>query len=410
MSYASDSRVVLTLDAGGTNFVFSAVRGDREVVEAVTLASNAHDLRLCLDTIVLGFTKAKEQAPAPPVAISFAFPGPADYPTGIIGDLGNLPAFRGGGIALGPMLEDRFGVPVLMNNDGDLFALGEAIAGLLPWANGLLAAGGSPKRFRNLFGATFGTGFGGGIVQDGRLWQGDNSAGGEIWLLRNKLDPRTNIEEAVSIRAIRRVYAEKAGIAFPTAPEPRDIFEIAKGTRPGSREAALEAFRRMGEAAGDALASAITLVDGLVVIGGGLTGAASKAIPAPRAYSRLIARMETASSMLVLGSSLLRKIQISPPAELSPIHRRPSWTMPPPKPVPKVAPNRLWKRLGLLAFASCAFTHGRNPAMASPKAKRSPSLLMKTGTPKRSASIGPSAMPPPLNAGRFPRPPMIPFG
>ncbi len=280
MSCASDPRLVLTLDAGGTNFVFSAVQGDREVVEAVTLPSNAHDLTLCLDTIVLGFTKVKERAPAPPVAISFAFPGPADYPTGIIGDLGNLPAFKGGGVALGPMLEDRFGVPVFMNNDGDLFALGEAIAGLLPWANGLLAASGSPKRFRNLFGATFGTGFGGGIVQDGRLWRGDNSAGGEIWLLRNKLDPRTNIEEAVSIRAIRRVYAEKAGIAFPTAPEPRDIFEIGKGARPGSREGALEAFRRMGEAAGDALASAITLVDGLVVIGGGLTGAAELFLPA----------------------------------------------------------------------------------------------------------------------------------
>ncbi len=36
----------------------------------------------------------------------------------------------------------------------------------------------------------------------------------------------------------------------------------------------------MGEAAGDALASAITLVDGLVVIGGGLTGAASLFLPA----------------------------------------------------------------------------------------------------------------------------------
>ena len=40
--------------------------------------------------------------PRPPVAISFAFPGPADYPAGIIGDLANLPAFRGG-VALGPM-------------------------------------------------------------------------------------------------------------------------------------------------------------------------------------------------------------------------------------------------------------------------------------------------------------------
>jgi glucokinase len=272
--------VVLTLDAGGTNFVFSAVQSDREVVEPITLPSNAHDLEACLDTIVAGFTRLREKSPDRPVAISFAFPGPADYPRGIIGDLGNLPAFKGGGVALGPMLEDRFGVPVFLNNDGDLFALGEAIAGFLPWANGLLAEAKSPKRYRNLFGATLGTGFGGGIVQDGRLWIGDNSAAGEIWLLRNKLEPKSNIEEAVSIRAVRRAYAQQAGLAFEASPEPRDIFAIGKGQKPGNRKAAIEAFRRMGEAAGDALAGAVTLIDGVVVIGGGLTGAADLFLPA----------------------------------------------------------------------------------------------------------------------------------
>ena len=128
MGYASDPRVVLTLDAGGTKFAFSAVQSERLVVEPVTLPSNAHDLKRCLETIVLGFTKVREKAPVPPAAISFAFPGPADYPNGIIGDLGNLPGFRGG-VALGPMLEEKFGIPVFMNNDGDLFVYGEAIGG-----------------------------------------------------------------------------------------------------------------------------------------------------------------------------------------------------------------------------------------------------------------------------------------
>ncbi len=277
--YEKDPRVVLTLDAGGTNFVFSAVQAEREVVEPVHLPSNGHDLRVCLQTTVDGFTKVKGKAPAAPVAISFAFPAPADYPRGIIGDLGNLPGFRGG-VALGPMLEERFGIPVFINNDGDLFALGEAKAGLLPWVNGLLAEAGSPKRFRNLLGATFGTGFGAGIVQDGRLWIGDNSAGGEIWLLRNKIDPRSNAEESVSIRAVRRVYAERTGLPLESTPEPKEIYAIGRGERPGDRAAALEAFRRLGEAAGDALANAITLIDALVVVGGGLAGAAELFLPA----------------------------------------------------------------------------------------------------------------------------------
>jgi glucokinase len=280
MSYARDPRVVLTLDAGGTNFVFSAVQSDREVVKPLTLPSNAHELQACLGTIMEGFTKVKERSPTTPAAISFAFPGPVDYPLGIVGDLNNLPAFEGGGVALGPMLEDEFGIPVFMNNDGDLFTLGEAMAGLLPWVNGLLEESGNPKRFRNLFGATLGTGFGGGIVGGGQLWIGDNSAGGEIWLTRSKLDNRMNIEESVSIRAVRRVFAEKAGLAFDDAPEPREIYAIGRGEQPGNQEAAIEAFRSMGEAAGDALANAITLVDGLVVIGGGLTGAAELFLPA----------------------------------------------------------------------------------------------------------------------------------
>jgi glucokinase len=279
MAYEKDTRVVLTLDAGGTNLVFSAMQGDREVVATITLPTYGDDLKACLGNLVRGFTEVKALAPAPPVAISFAFPGPADYPRGIIGDLPNLPAFRGG-VALGPMLEERFGLPTYINNDGDLFTLGEAIAGLLPQINALLEQAGSPKRYRNLFGTTFGTGFGGGIVHEGRLYLGDNAAAAEVWVTRHKLDRGTNAEEGVSIRAVRRVYAQEAGIPFDAAPEPKAIFDTGMGKAPGPRSAAVEAFRRLGEVAGDALANAITLLDGLIVVGGGLSNAHPLFLPA----------------------------------------------------------------------------------------------------------------------------------
>src|SRR5215831_2036207 len=162
----ADPRIVMTLDAGGTNFRFSAMRGNQPVAKGVALPANGDQLDRCLANIVEGFTQIKKQCPRPPVAISFAFPGPADYPNGIIGDLGNLPGFRGG-VALGPMLEEKFNIPVFINNDGDLFVYGEAIAGFLPHVNGLLKAAGSPKRHRNLFGVTLGTGVGGGAVRAG---------------------------------------------------------------------------------------------------------------------------------------------------------------------------------------------------------------------------------------------------
>ena len=272
MNLDSDSRIVMTLDAGGTNFRFTAMRGGKPLTEIVVLPSNGDDLNQCLANLIEGFTRVKALCPEAPAAISFAFPGPADYPNGIIGDLGNLPGFRGG-VAVGPMLEATFGIPVFINNDGDLFVYGEAIGGFLPHVNRLLEEAGSPKRYHNLFGVTMGTGFGGGIVRKGELFIGDNSMAGEVWLLRNKLDHAMNAEEGCCIRAVRRTYAEQACLPIGEVPEPKDLFEIANGNQPGNQAAALEGFRRLGEVAGDAMANALTLIDGLAVIGGGVSGA-----------------------------------------------------------------------------------------------------------------------------------------
>jgi glucokinase len=277
--FDNDSRIVMTLDAGGTNLKFSAIRGNELLVGPVSVPSEADNLDRCLANIVQGFEGIRASLPEAPVAISFAFPGPADYPAGIVANVGNLPAFRGG-VALGPMLEENFGIPVYLNNDGDLFVCGEAIAGFLPYVNGLLEQAGNPRRYRNLFGITLGTGLGGGIVINGELLIGDNSAGGEAWLLRHKLDARMNAEEGASIRAVRKVYAQAEGIPLEQAPEPKTIFEIGMGRAPGNAPAAREAFRQMGDVAGDAVAQALTLIDGLVVVGGGISAAAPLFLPA----------------------------------------------------------------------------------------------------------------------------------
>lgn len=276
--YQFDKRIVMTLDAGGTNFVFSAIQSNVEIVNPIYLPSNADNLKKCLETLVDGFTQVKRALTEPPVAISFAFPGPADYANGIIGDLPNLKAFRGG-VALGPYLKEKFGIPVFINNDGDLFAYGEAIAGILPEINHKLADAGSQKRFRNLLGVTFGTGFGGGIVTNGRLHMGDNGSGGDVWVFRHKKYRNCITEEGVGIAAIKRMYAEFSGDTSSDL-SPKDIFDIAEGVKEGNKDAALKTFAELGEEAGDTIAHAITLIDGLVVIGGGLTGASKFFMPA----------------------------------------------------------------------------------------------------------------------------------
>lgn len=269
--------IVVTLDAGGTNFVFAAMQSGSIIGERITLPSSAHDLDKCLQTLIDGFSQIISTLPEKPAAISFAFPGPADYRNGVIGGyLPNFPSFRDG-VALGPMLEDKFGIPVFINNDADLFAYGEAMGGALPRINRKLEAMGAAKRYRNLLGYTFGTGFGFGFVMDGKLNLGDNSCV-ETFCLKHRDYPEYIVEDGVAIRAVKRVYRELSG--DERALEPKDIYDIAEGELEGNKDAAREAFATLGRVAGDAMATAATLMDGVIVIGGGLAGASKYFMPA----------------------------------------------------------------------------------------------------------------------------------
>jgi glucokinase len=290
MNLNNDKHVILTLDAGGTNFVFSAYRGGHEMVKPITLASNAHDLDLCIHTIYTGFEKISSLLIQPADAISFAFPGPADYAKGVIGDLPNFKAFNGG-VPLGPMLEDRFRMPVFINNDGNLFAYGEALAGFLPDLNRRILEKGGIKQFRNLIGLTLGTGFGCGIVINNIMLSGDNSNDAGIHNTSNKFNVSWNAEESISTRAIQRVYHEAAGLAMPVNLMPKEIFDIAAGNAPGHREAAIRSFRLFGEALGNSIANMLTLIDGVVVVGGGL--AAAWEFFAPAMFSEINRRYES---------------------------------------------------------------------------------------------------------------------
>ena len=276
--YKKDNRIVATLDAGGTNFVFGAMKAGEFIIDPVSVPAQSHDLDLCLQNMVNGFQQVFDKLDETPVAISFAFPGPADYPNGIIGGyLPNFPSFRDG-VALGAFLESKFGVPVFINNDGDLFAYGEALCGMLPEINSRLKELGSTKQYKNLIGYTLGTGFGIGVVIDNNLNRGDNSCV-ETFCLRHRDMPDVIVEDGVAIRAVCRVYGEQSGNPDHGL-TPKDICEIADGTREGDQAAAKEAFASLGRVAGAAISTAVTIIDGLVVIGGGVSAASRWIMPA----------------------------------------------------------------------------------------------------------------------------------
>ena len=130
---------------------------------------------------------------------------------------------------------------VFINIDGNVFGYGEELAGILPSVNEELEAAGNPKRYRNLLGITLGTGFGAGVVIDNCLLTGDNGCGGDVWIMRNKKYTDLIAEESVSTRAVRRMYGELSGETIENL-MPKDIYDIAEGTRTGNREEALKSF------------------------------------------------------------------------------------------------------------------------------------------------------------------------
>lgn len=272
------NNTILTLDAGGTNLVFNAVDSDYKITATTIFKASSNNLDEFLQKLLSGFKTINKETESTAKAISFSFPGPADYDKGIIGDLENLTFFKGG-VALKDMLENEFKIPVYINNDGDLFTLGEAMNGLLPHINSLLTKNDNTKQYRNLLGVTLGTGTGCGIVISGEMLIGDNTSGAEINRSNNILNNKISIEETLSIRGINNLYCEASETSDDLCPNPNEIFEIGIGQKKGNKAAAIQAWETFGTVLGQTLANAITLIDGLIVIGGGLSGAHSLFLP-----------------------------------------------------------------------------------------------------------------------------------
>ena len=283
---SDDPRLVMTLDAGGSSFRFTALQGGRPIVEPLHLPTYGDDLYRSLATLRQGFETILGQLSSPPVAISFAFPGPASYEDGVIGDLTNLPGYRGG-VALGAYLEDAFGLPVIIGNDADLFTLGESLGGMLPAMQAGMADRPARSVPHHLFGITLGTGCGGGFAIRGRLHRGDNGQSSEIWQMHDHHQTDRVIEECLSIRGIRRLFADAAQISLHDTPMPAELSRLAEYGSKDQQAAARQAWDFFGTTLGDVMADVMAVLDTSIVIGGGLSGAYPWFAPAALTRLRL---------------------------------------------------------------------------------------------------------------------------
>jgi glucokinase len=164
-------RFVLGIDIGGTNLVVGSVAEDGSALHALGTEPTGAEAgeRDVLDRLIAlaqrTIAQTKREVPdAEIIGVGVGAPGPLDTKSGIVLLTPNLGWVN---LPLRAIIHDRLKLPASLDNDANCAVLGE-------WWRG--AARGS----RNAIGITIGTGIGGGIILDGRLYHGSSDCAGEI--------------------------------------------------------------------------------------------------------------------------------------------------------------------------------------------------------------------------------------
>jgi len=195
------------------------------------------------------------------IAIGIGLPGPVDAKGRLSKIAINLCNWQN--VPLADEIEQHSDRPCVIANDANCAGLGEA------W----LGAG---RGISNLILITLGTGVGGAVILDDRLFVGRNGAAGELGLITfNPNGPECNsgnngsLEQYVSVRAIRR----ETGL---------DPHELAKKARNGDTSA-IAFWQDYGRKLGAGLASSLyILTPEAVIIGGGISASADLFLPSTK--------------------------------------------------------------------------------------------------------------------------------
>jgi len=116
--------------------------------------------------MIMGLAEAARTHHLPILGVGVGVPGVVELETGTIGeDIQNIPEFRG--VALGRILQEKTGLPVVVDNDVNALTLGE-------WTFG------QARGLRHVAMIAVGTSIGGGLILNGALVRGASGYGGEI--------------------------------------------------------------------------------------------------------------------------------------------------------------------------------------------------------------------------------------
>lgn len=231
---------VIGIDLGATNLRVGLVRDDKlERLETCKLSEDKSVMSIVskMHEMIKAVDDESEH-------IGIGVPSVVDSEEGIVYDVQNIPGWEK--VHLKDLLEEKTGKNVFINNDANCFVLGEWMFG-----NG--------QGKNNLIGLIIGTGFAGGIVIDGKLYEGRNCGAGEFGMIPYK---QSILEHYCSGQFFSRLVGVRG----------EEIYEKAMNHDPASKKL----FRQFGTHLAEAIKIVLYTYDPESII---LGGSVSEAFP-----------------------------------------------------------------------------------------------------------------------------------
>jgi glucokinase len=264
----------IAVDLGGTNLRIAAVSTEGRMLEKIGVSTNASGPHHVIDEMCNAIQRlsSHHRGNGSLIGAGIGIPGIIDLDAGVVRTSANLRGWEN--YPVRAEIERRLGARIFLENDAKLAALGEQ------WL-------GAARGVDNMGMITLGTGIGGCIVLDGKIFHGMNGMAGEFGHVT--IEPegvpcgcgnRGCAERYASATAVLRMAREE--IAAGNAPElaqaadaeaefgAKSIYEFAmQGDKPAQR-----IFERFGRALGLMLADIVNVLNlEMFVIGGGVSSA-----------------------------------------------------------------------------------------------------------------------------------------
>jgi glucokinase len=157
--------LILVLDFGGTKLAAATVKAGCRQWLGYKRRMSPDDANATTDLAIMRELVYSLLGDTKPAGIGISFGGPVDATTGIVKLSHHVSGWEN--IPLKELLSAEFGVPVSVDNDANVAALGEYRYG-------------AGKGFESIFYITISTGVGGGWILNGKLWRGTQGMAGEI--------------------------------------------------------------------------------------------------------------------------------------------------------------------------------------------------------------------------------------